>query len=113
MNGNIILTIGGEAIPIEKWQLAIAGQAMTSASFGPGSKTWTIPLPGDPPAFRFGDVLRYPAADDPNTKWLFAFLDYGPDGGCEVMVLKAPAEDDQWETGTIVYAGSHELELAE
>jgi hypothetical protein len=107
----ITMTIGGEVIPIEKWQLGIAGRFMSSVSFGPGSKTWTMPL--DPPALRFGDVLRYPAADDPDTKWLFTFLDYGPDGGCEVLVLKAPAEDDQWETGTIVYAGSHELELAE
>jgi hypothetical protein len=111
-DSKITATAYGAVITAAAWSEA-ASAFFSATSFGPGSKTWTMPLTAAPPSFEFGNVLRYPIAEDPDKWWLFMFLTYGPLGDCEVMVLKAPTTDDIWEMGTIVYAGQYELELAE
>lgn len=63
----------------------------------------------------YGDVMRYPLADDPDTRWLFMYLRpwTGEFSGHEVITISVPHDDDQWEVGTLIYVGDHELEMAE
>lgn len=68
-----------------------------------------------PPPLTYGDVLRYPIADDPDTRWLFMFLHRNSDSykSNSVVVVKVATEDDQWEIGMIIDVGRNELERAE
>lgn len=72
---------------------------------------------------RYGDVLRYKrdqdARDEP--EWLFMFLgvrhaiwsSVSVTVYHDVMVLKAPPDDDAWGPGTVTVAGVNELEVFE
>lgn len=66
-----------------------------------------------PKPWSYGDVMRYPLTNDPDTKLLFMYLRPWTGSGHEVIVLKTFPDDDQWEIGTLVYVGDHELEMAE
>lgn len=56
-DSKITATVNGAVIPAKAWSEA-ASAFFSATSFGPGSKTWTIPLTAAP-RFRFGDVIRY------------------------------------------------------
>lgn len=66
MSKHFTVTVDGEDVTDSismvsgsPWSLASSRfSSMTAASFGPGSKTYTIPLPVDPPRFKYGDVVR-------------------------------------------------------
>ena len=60
----------------------------------------------------YGDVLTY--RDDPTDGYRFMEIgirDWHGRPYKEVMVLVVPADDDQWETGTILISSIDEMEV--
>lgn len=76
---------------------------------------------------KYGDVLRYPIAEDPSEDWLFMYVSarsvmrqrsstgrwHRHVESINVLVLRAHPADDLWTPGvSVVSAGVNELEIA-
>lgn len=61
---------------------------------------------------KFGDILRYPDDQGVGDEYLFAYLgtlNHRGQDYLNVMVLRAPKDDDQWSPGYTLVAGINEL----